>query len=232
MLHRILRPFVAGLLAALPLALTVAAVLWLADLVHRFLGPASAFGKLLGSIGLKFVTSDVVAYVIGFGVVLTVIYLLGLAVEAGMKNRWNMLVDTVMDRLPLIKSVYHVLRKLMAMFESRDQSEMKSMSAVMCRFGGGESSSVLALLPSSEPVRFRGRDYYAVLIPTAPVPFGGAILYVPLEWVEPVDIAFEGLLNIYMSMGATSAEYFGKRQGESPVENVPSPDPEPAPPRA
>ncbi len=46
------------------------------------------------------------------------------------------------------------------------------------------------------------------MIPTAPVPFGGAILYIPVEWVETADIAFDGLLNIYMSMGVTSSDYF------------------------
>jgi uncharacterized membrane protein len=46
-----------------------------------------------------------------------------------------------------------------------------------------------------------------VLIPTAPVPFGGAILYVPVDWVEPLDVAFDEMFNIYMSMGATSSDY-------------------------
>ncbi len=210
MLRRILRPFVAGLLAALPLALTVAAVIWLADLVKNFLGPNSAFGKVLGSFGVTFVTSDAVGYLIGLGSVLTVIFLLGLAVEAGMKNRWNMLVDTIMNRLPFIKTLYHALKKLLSMFDQNDQLEMKAMSAVMCRFGGEDSTVVLALLPSPAPIHYAGKDYLAVLIPTAPVPFGGAILYVPVEWVEPVDFAIDGLLNIYMSMGATSGEYFGR----------------------
>lgn len=224
MLRRILRPFVAGLLAALPLALTVVAIVWLADLVKKFLGPSSAFGQVLGSFGVTFVTSDAMGYLIGLGSVLGVIYLLGLAVEAGMKNRWNMLVDTVIGRLPFIKTLYHAFKKLMSMFDQNDHSEMKGMSAVMCRFGGEGSTAVLALLPSPEPVRYKGRDYLAVLIPTAPVPFGGAILYVPVEWVETVDFAIDGLLNIYMSMGATSGEYFGQAavmSGERPEHQRP-----------
>lgn len=53
-------------------------------------------------------------------------------------------------------------------------------------------------------------DYYSIMIPTAPVPFGGAILFVPVDWVEHVEIEFDGLLNIYMSMGITSPDYFNK----------------------
>ena len=56
-----------------------------------------------------------------------------------------------------------------------------------------------------------GQDYSGVMIPTAPVPFGGAILYVPVDWVEPTDLTFDELFNVYMSMGATSSEYLGDR---------------------
>ena len=220
MLNPILRPFIAGLVAALPLTLTIVAVVWLADLVHKFLGPESAFGKVLGSFGLRFVTSEVVAYLLGLGVALGAIYLLGLAVELGMKNRWNRFVDFVMNRLPVVKSVYHALKKLMSMFEQKEQSDVKAMSPVLCRLGGKEGTAVLALMPSPEPVYFDDQEYYAVMIPTAPVPFGGAILYVPAAWVEPASLTFDGLFNIYMSMGATSHEYFGVRK-----ENVSGPQP-------
>jgi len=124
-----------------------------------------------------------------------------------MKNRWTSLVDSVMDRVPLVRSIYNALKKLMQMLEHKDESELKSMKSVMCHFGGKGGTAVLALMPSPERIRLGDKDYYGVLIPTAPVPFGGAILYVPVDWVEPLDVPFDGLLNIYMSMGATSADY-------------------------
>jgi len=34
------------------------------------------------------------------------------------------------------------------------------------------------------------------MIPTAPVPLGGAILYVPVACVEPVDMAVDALVNV------------------------------------
>ena len=213
MLRRILRPFLSGLLAALPLALTLAILFWLIEFVHRILGPGSAFGKTLRSIGLKFAASDLLAYLLGVVATLALIYLLGLLVEAGMKNRWNALVDNIMDRVPLVSKVYNALKKLVRMFELTDQPELKAMSTVMCHFGGKGGTAVLALMPSPERIRMQDREYYGVLIPTAPVPFGGAILYVPAEWVEPLDIAFDELFNVYMSMGATSADYLHRDAG-------------------
>jgi uncharacterized membrane protein len=43
---------------------------------------------------------------------------------------------------------------------------------------------VLALAPSADAIEIDGRRYLAVLVPSAPVPFGGALIYVPAEWVR------------------------------------------------
>ncbi|MFN9489497.1 MAG: hypothetical protein ACK59Y_06945, partial [Betaproteobacteria bacterium] len=77
-----------------------------------------------------------------------------------------------------------------------------AMSAVWCFFGG-DGVAVLALAPNAEPVDIDGRRYFAVLVPTAPVPIGGGLLYVPVEWVKPADIGIEQLTEIYVSMGLT-----------------------------
>ncbi|MGI8725167.1 MAG: hypothetical protein ACR2J1_07395, partial [Methyloceanibacter sp.] len=38
---------------------------------------------------------------------------------------------------------------------------------------------------------------------SAPVPFGGALIYVPAEWVKPAEGGVERLMNVYVSMGVT-----------------------------
>jgi uncharacterized membrane protein len=48
------------------------------------------------------------------------------------------------------------------------------------------------------------------MIPTSPVPIGGAILYVPVDWVQKVDFGIDGLVNIYVSMGVTGPDYLNK----------------------
>jgi uncharacterized membrane protein len=42
-----------------------------------------------------------------------------------------------------------------------------------------------------------------LLVPSAPVPFGGALIYVPSEWVKPAEGGVERLMNVYVSMGVT-----------------------------
>ena len=217
LLKSLTRPFVAGLLALFPLALTIGLVGWLVQFLHKFLGPGSYFGNLLETIGLNFVTSNFLAYLIGLAAALTLIYFLGVLVETGMKNRWHAFIDSIMTRVPLVNTIYNASKRLIGMLGKRDDSELKAMSPVICHFGGEGGAAVLALMPSPEPIPFQGRNYHAVMIPTAPVPFGGGLFFLPAEWVKPADFAVDGLVDIYMSMGVTSPDYLKGDQLKAPV---------------
>jgi uncharacterized membrane protein len=80
------------------------------------------------------------------------------------------------------------------------------MRPVWLHFGGVGGAAVLGLLSTPEPVRVGEIEYLAVLVPTAPVPVGGGLLYVPRDWVTPADIGTDGLTSIYVSMGLTSRQ--------------------------
>ena len=84
------------------------------------------------------------------------------------------------------------------------------MAPVWCFFGGEGGAAALSLLSAAEPVLLQGRKYLAVLIPTAPVPFGGCLLFVPAEWVVPAPVGAEALTSIYVSMGMTAPQFLGK----------------------
>jgi len=65
----------------------------------------------------------------------------------------------------------------------------------------------LALLSTPEPVLIDGRPYVGVIVPTAPVPVGGGLLYLPKDWVRPAAMGIEAVTSIYVSMGITSAQH-------------------------
>ena len=77
------------------------------------------------------------------------------------------------------------------------------MRPVWCFFGGEGGAAVLGLMPSPEPVAIGEHSYLGLLVPSAPVPFGGALIYVPSDWVKPADGGVERLMNVYVSMGVT-----------------------------
>ncbi len=91
----------------------------------------------------------------------------------------------------------------MSIVDTKNGDSLKSMSPAWCFFGGRPGAAVLALLPSKTPVRLGDEDYLAVLIPSAPVPFGGALVYVPAAWIEPAEGGIDELMSVYVSMGIT-----------------------------
>jgi uncharacterized membrane protein len=201
------RTFVAGLLAVLPVALTVAVIVWVASVVDQFIGPHSAVGRLLVSIGLTVVETKIAAYLIGIVFVLSGIYVLGLLVQAGLQRRLQVFVDDLLRRIPLVGSVYDLAHRFVGMLDRKEQTDLKTMSPVWCFFGGEGGAAVLALLATPERILLAGRPHHVVLVPTAPVPFGGGLFFVPVEWIKAAPFGVEGLTSIYVSMGISAPQY-------------------------
>ena len=211
-LRTLLRIFITGALAALPLAATLLIFAWAAGFLIRWLGPQSAVGRVLVSIGLGVGASEVVGYAIGVAIVAVAIFGLGLLVEAGLQRSFASVVNALLLRIPVVGTVYDLMKRMVGLLRAQDESGhgAKSMSAVWCHFGGprAEGNSVaLALLGSPTPVLINGQRCLAVLIPTAPVPVGGGLIYVPEHWITPADVGIEAVTSIYVSMGLTSAQY-------------------------
>lgn len=201
---RFVATLLSGLLVLLPVAITIALVAWLGTFIYQFVGPGSTFGRVLTAIGLGFSTSPIAAYVIGMVVLVTAIYFLGLMVETRMERHLSALIDWVMRRIPLVSNVYDLTKRFVGLVDRKQGDGLKSMSPVWCFFGGpGNSAAVLALLPAPDVVMIGDEKYYAILVPSAPVPVGGGLIYVPASWIKPAEMGVEELMTIYVSMGVS-----------------------------
>lgn len=207
--HRIVRTFLAGLIAALPLAATALIIVWAVRLLYEWVGPGSLLGRLLVAIGVGITGSELVGYLLGVVMVLLGIFGLGLLVRTRVRHVVADLVNTVMQRIPLVRNIYDLVKKFVDLLAQRDASGMRSMHPVWLHFGGVGGAAVLGLLSTPEPVRVGEASYLAVLVPTAPVPVGGGLLYVPSDWVTPAEVGMDGLTSIYVSMGITSKQHLG-----------------------
>lgn len=208
-----LRIFLTGLLAALPLAATLLIFVWGARVLYAWLGPGSFVGGLLIALGLGGTGSEVVGYLLGLGIVLLAIFALGLLVQTRLRGVLAAAFNSVMQRIPLVSNVYDLIRKFVGLIAQRDPSGARSMSPVWLRFGGAGGSGgamVLGLLSSPEPVAVGGHTYLAVLVPTAPLPVGGGLIFVPVEWVSPAEVGVEALTSIYVSMGVTAHQHLDR----------------------
>lgn len=211
--RRLVGYFVAGLLAVLPLVLTVAIVVWVISFLTEYLGPTTFIGRRLSAVGLEFGSDGVLAYLTGWVFVLAALFGLGLLVETGAKRFWNHLLDRFFRRVPVVGSLYGSLKQLVGMLDRKEEAELKAMSVVFCYFGSRGGPGVLALMPSPARLQIEGQEYHVVIIPTAPVPFGGGLLFVPADLVAPVEMSVDNFISIYVSMGATTPEFMTLAKG-------------------
>ncbi|MDH4871397.1 DUF502 domain-containing protein [Pseudomonas sp. BN515] len=205
-----------GLLALLPLVLTLALLAWLVSLLNRLVGPSTVIGQLLGALGQPFASNPVLAYLVGTLVLLGSLYPLGLAVQLGLRRPLVWLLDMTLRRAPLIGSLYGLADRFVSLLDRSQNADIAAMSPVWCLFGGN-GAAVLALRPNPETFELDGRPYCAILVPTAPIPVGGGLIYVPVEWVRPAEMGVDGLTSIYLSMGLTPPHQAGKLAKEPAV---------------
>jgi uncharacterized membrane protein len=199
----IVSTWLAGLLVLLPLALTATVLVWAFTLLNRFVGPGSLVGRLFAAIGDPFSDHPGLAYLFGTLVLIAAIYLLGLVAQLGLKGPLKTLANATLRRIPVVGSLYGLADRFVGLLDQPQEADIRAMSPVWCFFGG-KGAAVLALAPSAQPIEIDGQGYIAVLVPTAPVPFGGALLYVPAAWVRPAEIGVDKLTAIYVSMGITA----------------------------
>ena len=63
------RTFIAGFLVLLPVAVTITVIVWVGTFIYAYVGPGSAIGRILTSIGFNFSSSPAAAYALGAVVV-------------------------------------------------------------------------------------------------------------------------------------------------------------------
>ncbi|MDA1053506.1 MAG: DUF502 domain-containing protein [Planctomycetota bacterium] len=199
--------FLAGVFAILPLVITVIVVIWVTGMVGEIVGEGSFLGGQISRLGGNVSSGSKTAYLIGWVVVLGIVFLLGLLVEMGAKRLLSQLLEGIVKKIPLIGSIYGTSKQLVGMLNKRDEADLKGMSVVFCTFGANGGCGLLALLVSPERYAINGREYQIVIVPTAPVPVGGGLLFVPADGVTPADMSVDGLMSIYVSMGITAPEF-------------------------
>jgi uncharacterized membrane protein len=207
--QRVFQSFITGIFAILPLALTLAILAWVAVYLHDRVGPNSAIGKVLLSLGLTVTGCEVTAYFLGVTGAVLVVYCLGVLVENSAGRRWRVAMDGALQRIPVVGTVYDASRSLTGVFDQKSET-LQGMTPVMCSFGDNGVATIPALMPTKDVIRLGDNDYHVVVIPSAPVPFSFALLCVKAEWVKPAECGFDELMGIYMSMGLSAPKCLGR----------------------
>ena len=197
------RYLLTGTFFLLPFIITIGAVTWLGLFIANYLGPNTFIGKWLVKLGLfSFQTSyPLLSYCIGLLIVLALIAVVGWIIEITWINAIVKTINNLIKRIPIVGNFYNSICSLVNTF---DKNKMGSNKPVYCRFG---STMILALQPTSDKFIINGKVFVSVIVPTAPVPAGGAVMMVPEEDVIPADMKIDDFLSFYFSMGATGKDF-------------------------
>ena len=202
--------FLTGLIAILPLLLTIFIMKWVAGTLNGYIGPRTVLGRGLQSVGYKFspISNLTIAYVLGILLLLLAILVLGILLESGAKKTLRGLAQRTLYQLPLVRAIYRTTDKFVSLMPSGDVDNLKGMRVVYVRFGEAASSpGTLALMPSMELFLIGGKGHWIVIVPTAPIPVGGAMLFVPTESVFSTDLTIDAFAGSFVSLGVTTPTF-------------------------
>jgi len=195
-----------GLLAILPIGLTVYLVYWLGVAGEEILVPL-----------LKALLPEGV-YRPGFGLVtgLVLLYVVGLVVNAWVVKSALRLTDDFIGRIPVVKTLYFAIRDFTRFFPSTEgKSDLKRV--VLVPMGPGkaigfvtaESGAGLSLPPTATS---DVDDLVAVYLPMSYM-VGGYTLFLPRHELEPIGLSVEAAMRLVLMGGV---------QGPAPT-TAPSP---------
>ena len=201
--------FLTGLFVLLPVILTFLIIEWIVAKLRGALGPGSVLGDLLTSGGSSLIGPghQTIAFWLGLAIALFGVWALGVLVKAQAKRQLATWIDALFSRVPLVRSIYKPVSQVVRMLNAENKDEFKSMSVVMCRFGGDDGAEVLALLTTREVYIVEGKRRQLVYLPTSPVPMSGGLVFVAEDAISPVPgMDADDLMKIYFSLGALMPE--------------------------
>ncbi len=186
---RLRRYFITGLLAFLPIAVTVNVLVWLFWTLDGFLGRLFTlwFGRTVPGVGLV----AVLAAVFGVGALATNV--LGRRIVG-----WF---DSVMLRIPLARSIYSATKQLsdniflqrQAAFQRPVLVEWPRKGLYTVGFVTGETGGRVQDLA--------GQRVLNVFVISTPNPTSGFVMLIPADQVYPLDFSVEDALKLVMSGG-------------------------------
>ncbi len=202
LLRRTLGPFLTGMVFLAPVILTIVLLQWVGGYIRAALGPDSLIGSGLSRGGQLIVgmSAPVLAFWAGLALVIVAIWGLGLFVQVRARAELQGGFDRLLGRVPLLGAVYRPLAQVVRMVGGKPGDELQGMAVVAVNFG--DATQVLALLASPRIFDLGQGPRQLVLMPTAPVPVGGALIFVAVDRVTRVpDLRVEDLAKFYVSMG-------------------------------
>lgn len=185
---------VAGLLVWVPIGVTILVIRMILNIMDRFLVVLPPEWRPEAVLGVD---------IPGFGLVLAIVILVvtGLLVTNLVGKQFVGLTERVLDRIPLVRSVYSGAKKVAeTLLQPTGKSFRKVLLIEYPRKGvwsiGFQTSSELGEVQAKT-----GKMVIGVFLPTTPNPTSGFILLVPEDEVIELDMSVDEAIRMIMSLG-------------------------------
>jgi uncharacterized membrane protein len=150
-------------------------------------------------------------------IVLLGLYALGWGVNRVVGKKLLGFFETLMDRLPLVQTVYGSVKKLIGALQTEPSETQR---VVLIEFPH-ENMKTVGLVTRTLTDSQTGRKLAAVYVPTTPNPTSGYLEIVPLERLVSTDWTFDEAMSFVISGGAVAPERFCFSKPVADPENPP-----------
>jgi uncharacterized membrane protein len=218
---RLSQYFFRGLIAVLPLGLTV-------YLLYLFV----SFLESMAMFVIRPIVGDF--YLPGLGIALAVLAILamGFLLSQNVTSRFFSWVELPFTNLPVIKSIYSSLKNFADYFAPHNQKDTQQVVRLSTP---GSELSIVGLVTrqnmSDLPPGLASDDHIAVYLPMGYM-IGGYTVFVPRTWVQPIDMSVEEAMRssliAWMAASRTSpaSSYFEVDQAaRAAMPSAPAPQP-------
>jgi len=194
MFRKLRNALVRGLVVVLPMALTVWLLWWI----------GASTETVLRNLIVLVVPERY--YQPGMGIVAALALLLsaGVLVNAFIVRRFLAAWESMMDRIPIVKSVYGAFRDFMQLLPSGGQRR-ELQRVVLARFSGAAAIGFVTRDDAAElGIDTIGADMVAVYFPLS-YQIGGYTLLLPRTAVDPIDLPVETAMRLVLTGGMSGA---------------------------
>ena len=194
-LRNVTRTFLTGLIAVLPIMVTIAVLGWLIGIADQFFG---GFVRIL-------LPHD--AYLPGMGLLVSfiVIFAVGVMMQAVFFREGISWLEEQLERLPLVKTLYGAVRDLTGFLSRNDQ---RKFSQVVLIQKPGVPIRLIGFVTVEDLSKVgldQGDGSVAVYMPMS-YQIGGYTVILPVSYLTPVNMSMEDAMRFLITAGLSRDE--------------------------
>ncbi len=185
-MKKIRKWFLSGIAVILPIGVTIFVLLWLFNLLDNILETPvyMIFGRDIPGAGLL--------------AIVVIVFVTGVFTSNFIGNKIAGWFHSLLEKIPIINTVYKPVSKIAASFSSENTKSFKSVVTVEFPSEGIYSIGFI----TNDNVAFGGDKKVCVFIPTTPNPTNGFLVFLEKNKLKELDISVSEGLNMVVSIGS------------------------------